>query len=585
MDIDRASRSLRATFERDTREATRDLAGKKKTSLEELQKQLAAAAKETKSRPPEEPHVVEDEKRAVSRVAGQRRLDVRDLIDTATLVDFLRNWDELLRSVPVGSRVADSFQPLGSPTQAPGTPAPAAKGGDPFGLGGGPGGAGATSGQPAVKGPVPILFDPKVSREKLLQSGGDVEIDDERLEVIGKVYTDCVANQREFRDCADALVREDANLAALDQAPDPKLLRSVSGLRGSSDAEATSVMTRVTGENIKHLDDLLTIVPNIDWKALRVTHGLLLGGSYKGASGVAWSGLVERTFIDGYFKRTAEAERAEAERKMYAQLALGAVTFLALLSPAAPLAAAVLAAADVYGAATAVGAVADAKKAEKKADDLGTAATAGFGDTEEAKRARKEADDRKAGIAMDLLLAALPFIPGAVKGAGVAKGFKAEGRFAALADEAKSMARALHKDTRGAIRIDVLLTGGVSALTGAVRNPATKAQVLDHMCSMIHANPRTTRHVWVEPALPTRPGAEELRPWLATLLDPNRPQILARLHADRLRVEPILKAANYEIGVNATVKNTRVNEVFNASVTMGPPPNGQVTRVPPIRER
>ncbi|GAA4587838.1 hypothetical protein GCM10023194_37940 [Planotetraspora phitsanulokensis] len=625
MDIDNASRSLRGVFEADTKNATRDLASAKKRSLEDLARGLAAAAKENRSRPPE-PTGVEDHDKAMSRVAGERRLNVRDLIDTATLVDFLRNWDELLRSVPVGSRKPDTFQPFG---QQP-TPPPAA--GDPFGLMAGP------------RGPGPILFDPRESREKLLQRGGEVVIDETRLAVIGKVYAECAANERDFRQLADALINEDANLAALAQAPDPTLLRRVSGLRGSSDAEAGSVITRVTRENIKHLDDLLGKLPTLDWKALRVTHDLLLSGAYSGPSGVSWQNLTEKTFIEGYFKRKAEAERAAAERRMYGELVLGGLSLIALLSPAAPLAAAVLATADVYGAATAVGAIGESRRADKRADDLGAAAGAGFGDPEEAKRARKEADDRKAGLAMDLLMAALPFVPGAAKGV---KTLHSEGRFTAFADEAMAMARALHKDQRGAVRIDVLLTGGLSAAVGV---PARREQVLDHMVGMIKAETRRTRPVLVAPALAARPGAErllhagsyyglpdyqrchligpgvgfdeypillgpgtanaftnnhiegfmrghrksgsivdytvlysgytgeELRPWLRSLLGKADPEIIARLQHDNLRIEPFLKVATYDINITDVAGRTRL---YRANITIGLPGSGQVTLLKP----
>ncbi|MFW0787108.1 hypothetical protein AAFP35_21635 [Gordonia sp. CPCC 206044] len=502
MDVDAASSNLRATFGADIKAATRDLATSKKTALEGLRTQLDTVSAQVQTPKDQSPRLVEDEQKAMSRIAGQRRLQVRDLIDSATMVDFLRNWDELLRTVPVGHRSAGGFAPLGTPGRPPGpgssgTPSGTA---DPFGLGGGTGGPAPGS---APTGPsVAILFRPEDTRESLLRSG-EVYLDETKIAVLASIHEKCARNAREFRDCADAMIREDANLAALDQAPDKSLLRAVSGLRGADDTEATSVMKRTTAANIAYLDDLLGRLPTLNWLALSVTQQMLLGGHRPAASGLDWSGLVERSFIEGYFRRRAAAEKAEAERKMYADMAIGALTFLALLSPAAPLAAGVLAAADVYAAATAIGGVADADRAAKRADDLDVAAKAGMGDDAEAKRAKKEADDKKAGVAIDLLMSLLPFLPKAAKASSA--GLKSAGRFVAVSDETRAMAKALWHDTRGSIRLDVLLTGGITA---AVKDPVRKAQIVDHMAARIPGNTRTTRHVWVAPALPGRPGAE-----------------------------------------------------------------------------
>ncbi|MDQ1531797.1 MAG: hypothetical protein QOE37_1902, partial [Microbacteriaceae bacterium] len=409
MDVNNATRTFRATFGADTKDLTRNLASSRRDALTSLVADLDKAAAAKTSAAPQT--LVEDEKAQQSRIAGDRRINVRDMMDTATLVDWLRNWDELLRGVEVGTRIEQTFQPLGNPG---GTPTGPAAPSDPFGLtsggqGGGPGGA---QGAPQPKR-TPILFTPGLTPGGASAPGSETVIDEVRWTQLQHIYEQCQTKKDDFSGLAAALIKEDANLAALDAVKDDNLMRKVGGLRGGSDADATATIKRITQENVGKLGRLLDMLPSMDWRGLTAPQSMLLTGAQAGNSKVNWAGFVERRLIEDAFARSEAAARRDAEIKMYAELALTAVTFIALLSPAAPLAAAVLATADIAAGVNALTGIKDAGDADKKAGQLETAADTGFANRADAERARKEANDRQAHVAMDLLLAAIPFIAGA----------------------------------------------------------------------------------------------------------------------------------------------------------------------------
>jgi hypothetical protein len=642
MDIDAAAKPLRNAFERDTREAARQMANDKRMGFEHLRKDIQKAEQQKQTKLGDEASGgIDDEKAKTSRLAGGRRFEVRDLVDTATLVDFLENWETMLRRVPVGSHSVDGFQPLGAPGQAPGSPGAPSGGFNPLpGPGPTPSPTPAPGAPPTIgeDGSLQIMFDPNANREQILRLAERVHLDEDRMAILKTVHSKCSERKADFKQLAAALVEEDVNLKAL---KDQNLLGQVSALGGQDDKTASSALSKTVAGNIEKLDLFLGSVDKTDWLALRPIHERLLSGASHGSSGIKWSDFVEREFMMGYFKREGEARRAEAERQMYAQLALTALTFIALLSPAAPLAMAVLATADILAAADAVKGVGEGKKAAQRADNVEKAADVGAATKDDADAARREANEKNSHAAMDLMLAVMPFVPGALKRGG---------RFASLSDESMAALRAFNADQRGAIRTDVLITAGLSAaasrkvggtlsleqvlakihggtnstgwytvgaslerggdekllragskygLTDYVRyhiiGPGTGHEVYPILLAPGSANAFTNNHI--EGFMRTHRdrgatvrfavtyasyGGEELRPWLKEIFEARDPDIINRIALDQGRIEHFLKTATYEIEV---VDGT-TTQLYRANVTLPlPGSGGAVTQIAPQRVR
>lgn len=90
------------------------------------------------------------------------------------------------------------------------------------------------------------------------------------------------------------------------------------------------------------------------------------------------------------------------------------------------LSAALAGASGAYSAAMAVGGIADANKAQDRAEVTGLAASAGLADKDAAAAAKREADEQRASMVVNLVMSALPYLPAVAKGAG--KGIAAIGR-------------------------------------------------------------------------------------------------------------------------------------------------------------
>ena len=175
------------------------------------------------------------------------------------------------------------------------------------------------------------------------------------------------------------------------------------------------------------------------WKGLRPIHAQLLSGAGGRRN---WSGIVERGFVEGYFKREAEAEREAAELQLKINLAIGGIALIAMLSPAAPLAAAVLGATSVYAAGNLVNSMIQSADADKKADAMGAGAAAGVVDKDDANRAKADAEAKKVS-GLDILLTVLPFLPGIAKvGGRVIGAIGRQARWAQIAAESQALSAA-----------------------------------------------------------------------------------------------------------------------------------------------
>lgn len=637
-----AARPLLRAFATDVVSVARERLSSQVTRLDNLQNELKrASGKKTSVQPPSQSSVggVEDPQKQMSvSTAPKPIVDARALVDSATVLHFLRTWDSLLKSSAVGMRRVDTSGLLPSPG-APPTPVPF----NPFPNSplpqgsGGVGGAGATPA--AAASGQPILYDPNISLDALLALPNVEYIDLEAYRALEKTYRQCSEQKGMFNELAQEMLEEDANLAVLDE---KGLVGQVSALSRSTDAEASATIARVATENADsahHFLEMLGTAGTVDWKALRPIHAYLLAGGSGGSRN--WSNITAKGFVDNYFQEVAEAERAKAQAELVAQLALTAATFVALLTPAAPLASFFLLATD----ALAVGsAVAQSGAAEKKADVLSAGADAGVVSKEDAARARQEAEEKHASMVMTILLTALPYMPRvAGAGAAAASAIGREITWAKLAEYSSSrlmsgaagadfvldlakvgvseFARTLvggelslnriaaripaHSRTLGWISVtealeregaeDLLHAGSEYGLKNYIRyhihGPGTGAERFPIFLAPTKANQyanntiegymRKQRDLGASVrfrATYTTYNGEELRPFIENLLRSGDKEVIERLARDQGRIETFLKEITYDVEV-IPVSGGAKNRI-RATISIDPPPGGAVAGGP-----
>jgi hypothetical protein len=630
-----AGRPLLGAFASDTIAVARAHVSSQHTRLENLHEELKRAAQQKVSRPAATQSTtggIEDPASAMSRSTGAKPLtSARGLVDSATVLHFLENWQDILKTAPIGMRRLDTSNLL--PTPAPPRVAPEFK---PFPNSPvtPPTSAFDDQSQQSLR---PILFDPNVTVEKILGSP-DVEfIDREAHSAMEKVYRECLAQASLFRELANALKEQDANLAVL---AEKKLLGQVSALSDYSDEQAGNVIMNMAAENAKAAKrflDMLSATGTVDWMALRPVHAHLLAGGPGG--GRNWSNITARGFVDHLFKKHAEAELERAKTELILQLALAVPTFVALLTPAAPLAAAFLLATDAAAVAVSV---AQSSAADKKAEVLSAGAATGVVSKDDAARAKEVADAKKASMVVDILLNALPYLPNVAKGG--AKVASALGRKMRWENLAKASMVLGAGPAVGDLVVD-LAKAGVSAIA---RNRAGGSLSLNYMVSRIRAIDRllgwsrvgaaagrggdeTLLHLGSKYGLkdyvryhvhgpglgreaypiflaPTRANqfvnnhvegfmrrhrdagavvdfsvryatysGVELRPFIEGLLKSGDPQIINRLALDQGLMEKFLKSAIYDIRIQQGGTTT----LYRASVGVGAPGSGAIaTQVP-----
>ena len=356
---------------------------------------------------------VEDSAKQISRsTVGKPIADAGHLVDTATVLHFLRSWEELLKGSAVGMRrppttllptpgpvpSAGGFNPL------PGAPAPDASSS--------PGTAAAPqSGDPISFG---SLF-PEPTVDKALGTPGLESFDAPAFDAILKTYRDCEARKGDFDKLAMRLMQEDANLAALANAPGD-LLKQVSALGNQTEAVATDVMIRIAETNAKAAATFLAMLDSGDakWQMLGPVKNHLLGGGDGGSR--SWKDEKANKFIAAYFKQKKEQDETKAMLEAALAVGIAVGTLAAILSPAAPLAIAFMTAVDLYGVGAAAGSINEANLAAKDANVKAAGADAGVIDKDDAKRAKDEADAKQVSMVIDVITAALPYLGAAAKG-------------------------------------------------------------------------------------------------------------------------------------------------------------------------
>jgi hypothetical protein len=414
----------------------RSYVSSKKQHFEDLVTQLKSAKAQNVSVPPPNQSTaggVEDENKQMSRSTEAKPMeDARRLVDSATLLDFLLNWDELLKKSVVGAVRIDTsgLLPTLGPDVNPGTFNPFPN--SPLGQGGTPGGT--PGGAPSVS--MPITFKPEQTADQILATPGLEVFDAEAFGVLQKTWRECSEKKADFEAISQRMMAEDANLAVLADKKDGKnLLRQVSALSGQPDNVAADTIVRVAQDNAdaaQRFLDMLDSKPGEVWTGLGPIHAQLFAGG--GGGRRDWSNIAAKGFVDAYFKETKEANEAAAQQALYTSLALNAVAFIAMLSPAAPLAAAFLTATEAYNAATALGSIAESRAAEQKADVLSKGAEVGVSDRDEARRAKEDADAKQMSMVFNVLTTALPYLGGVVRGgAKLAGALGREARWAGMA--------------------------------------------------------------------------------------------------------------------------------------------------------
>jgi Domain of unknown function (DUF4157) len=632
-----AAGPLLGAFATDVRTVSKARLSSQVTRLENLQQELKRASEQNASTPPPKQSSVggvEDPKRAMSVGTAPKPIaDARGLVDTATVLHFLRDWDAILRSAPVGMRRVDTSNLLpqpGPPTDT-GTFNPFPN--SPYGQSGAHSG-GAPGNQSPAAGEVPILFDPNVELDKLLELPNVEFIDREAFRVVLKAYQRCTEQRTTFNELYQALLAEDANLAVL---AERGLLGQVSALSRFTDSEASATITRVAKENAeaaRNFLDMLSTPGKVDWKALRPVQAFLLAGGDGGSRN--WSNITAKGFVDEYFKEVAEAERARAQAELIAQLAIGAVTFLALLTPAAPLATAFLLATDAIAVGSALAA---SSAAEKKADVLSAGAAAQVVSKDDAQRAREDAESKQASLVITIIATALPYLPVIARGgAATASAIGREVTWEKLAERstllgagpqvgdfvldltkvgisefAKSVVggelslnymvgriRAISRtlewipvtaalEREGAETL--LHPGSDYGLSGYIRyhihGPGTGAERFPIFLSPTKANQFANNSIEGFMRRQRDAGASvnfrvtyatyngtELRPFVESLLKTADKEIIERLARDQGLIEKFLKEINYEITV--TPAGGPVSR-YQAGIAIGAPPSGAVT--------
>jgi predicted secreted Zn-dependent protease len=437
-----ASRPVLTAFATDTVEVAKAQLSSQQTRLENLQQELKNAAdqkaadQKAAQKPAASPASPtssvspEDANAGLSKNTAPKPIaNAQGLIDSATFVHFLQNWESLLKTSPVGMRRVDTSNLVPQPATPAATPAF-----NPL-----PNAPPTPQAASPDAGLQPILFDPSLTIEKVLESPNVESLDREAFAAVSAAFKSCTERNASFKETIAAMLAEDANLAVLNER---NQLAQVSALGGRTDDEAAGAVNEVAKQNLETVKTFLKMLGTpgeVDWKALRPIHAQLLSGSGGKRN---WSELVARTFVEGYFKREAEAEREAAERQLKINLVIGGVAFIAMLSPAAPLAAAVLGATSAYAAGNLAASMAASAAADKNANALGAGAAAGVVDKDDARRAKEAAEAKKVS-GLEILLTVLPFLPGIAKmgarAAGAVGGLGRQARWARIAAEASAV--------------------------------------------------------------------------------------------------------------------------------------------------
>ena len=213
INVTAASRPVLTAFATDTVELAKLHLQSQHAGLENLlqelknaaeQKALIASSASTKSNSPEDPT-----KGLTKNTAEKPIASAQGLVDTATLVHFLQNWEDLLKSAPVGMRRVDTSNLLPQPgavvTAQPFVPFPNA----PTVPGTGPS---ATTPAAALQ---PILFDPDLTIEKILESPNVDSVDRDAFAALKRTFQECSEKRSTLKDTVAAMLAEDANLAVL----------------------------------------------------------------------------------------------------------------------------------------------------------------------------------------------------------------------------------------------------------------------------------------------------------------------------------------------------------------------------------
>ena len=559
--------------------------------------------------------------------------DVQGLIDTATFLDFLQNWENILKTAPIGMRRVDAsgFLPQLSPpvsgtTFEPFPNSPSNQAGI------------SSGGVPAGPSLQPILFLPNVPIDKVLESPNVDFIDREAFNSIQKTYRDCSEKTSLFKELAQALLAEDANLAVL---AERGLLSQVSALSIHSNEQAGSAMGMIAKDNaeaVKRFLNMLSTPGTVNWKALKPVYGYLLAGGSGGSKD--WSNITCRGFVESYFKEQDQAERDRALLELAAHLLIGAATVVALLSPAAPLATAFLLSAD----AVAVGnAVSESNLADQKADVMRAGVAAQVVTKDDARRAREDAESKQTSMVVTILMTALPYIPSVVKGGSkVASAIGHEFRMEKLAkksmllgagpalgdlvvDLTKAGVSAIARNRAGGIlslsdmlskirgisrQLPWIKVGAALKRAGdeALLQTGSKYGLVDYVRYHFHgpglgregypifmapttANQFTNNHIEGFMRRFRDAGAnvefsvaynlyngDELQPFIKSMLESGNKDLLNRLALDQGRIERFLKGATYDIRVTQGGKTS----LYRANITVGPPPSGAVTTQFPL---
>ncbi|NVD97980.1 DUF4157 domain-containing protein [Massilia sp. BJB1822] len=398
---------LIAAFGGDTLSLAKSIMGSQLSRLEELQAELERARKQnaTPAAPLQSSRGgVEDHQKALSRSTIPKRVaNVGDLVDSATLVDFLENWESLLRTAPIGMRRVESSGLLKAPAipapdnsfqLLPGSPLPPVQ---------------EANAGPLTADLVPIFYNPLIPFATLLESPNSAFLDKGAFDALQKAFRNCSERRAAFRELAAGMLAEDANLAVLHERG---MLSQVSALSGKPDSDANSQIGFAVASNLRAVRTFLGMLDNpgtVDWRDLGPIHGHLLAGGEGGRRN--WGNLTSRGFIQAYFKDRAEAQQRAAKQKLAADIGIALVTLFAMLTPAAPLAAALLAVTEMYTAANVANSVLEAGRAGQRADVVSAAADAKILSQDEARQAREDAESKRVLAAVEVLVAVLPHLP------------------------------------------------------------------------------------------------------------------------------------------------------------------------------
>jgi hypothetical protein len=352
--------------------------------------------------------------------------------------------------------------------------------------------------------------------QELLDSPSVAGVDLNAIEVLNRTYQNCDENRGLFKEMAARMLSEDANLAILQE---KGMLNQVSALGIHDPEHAQKALLDSVSQTGTAVDKCLGAVgdPSFDWRLLTEAQGLLLAGAEKGSQD--WASPVgkgdgkpdgsAKGLIGAYFDAQAKADADAARTKFLANIGFTVVGFAAMFTPAAPLGAAMLAASNAYFAANAIAGIGDASRAERRADQAETAAAAGMGDKQTAKDAKAEADEKNSALAFDLMMAALPYMPAVLRGAGrFAAGAAGELRLSKLAERVARLHGAPDPFTLGA----AVLADTVVDLTKAGLSAVARGRVGGELSSLqmlakIKAGNSGTAWIMVDKAL-ERAGME-----------------------------------------------------------------------------